>query len=377
MHVYVRTRMRTHASPSTPRTGRRARRAGGRRPRRSASLPAAAARRMLRRWRDRAVGRAGRGGRGNLHQGAWYRGQPGGGGRRSSQRGGQRVGRGSVLGGARPRRGPHRNARAAAAPLVHQKGRRRPQHLCREGGQKATGPLCSGCGAAVSPWLRPGRGCWHPLARWHEAGALPPAYNPLPPVQPPPPSCYIADLERSRLQDVAARDGGAVRGAAAVAVLDPPRTGLSPSVCRALRASDAVGGIVFVSCNPHGHTLRRDFVLRGGNLAANARILCARGSTPPFRLCAAVPVDVRRLHPNPRPAPIGSKAHPPLPRTCASASSSGTRHIASWCSPSNAAWSAARRRSGRNNRSLRRGAPLFVIELENDRAHGFSRWFRE
>ena len=171
-----------------------------------------------------------------------------------------------------------------------------------------------------------------------------------------------------RLQDVAAGDGGAVRGPAAVAVLDPPRTGLSPSVCRALRASSAVGGVVFVSCNPHGHTLRRDFVLRGGNLAANARILCARGPTPPFRLCAAVPVDVSRRHPNPCPAPIGSKAHPPLPRTCASASSSGTRHIASWCSPSNDAWS-ARRRS--NNRLLRRGPPLFVIEFENDRARGF------
>ena len=169
-----------------------------------------------------------------------------------------------------------------------------------------------------------------------------------------------------------------MRGPAAVAVLDPPRTGLSPSVCRALRASSAVGGVVFVSCNPHGHTLRRDFVLRGGNLAANARILCARGPTPPFRLCAAVPVDVSRHHPNPCPAPTDSKAHPPLPRTCASASSSGTRHIASWCSPSNAAWSAARRRSGRNNRLLRRGPPLFVIESENDRAscHPDHRWFR-
>ena len=165
-----------------------------------------------------------------------------------------------------------------------------------------------------------------------------------------------------------------MRGPAAVAVLDPPRTGLSPSVCRALRASSAVGGVVFVSCNPHGHTLRRDFVLRGGNLAANARILCARGPTPPFRLCAAVPVDVSRCHPNPCPAPIGSKAHPPLPRTCASASSSGTRHIASWCSPSNDAWS-ARRRS--HNRLLRRGPPLFVIEFDNDRATQITDGFEE
>ena len=200
------------------------------------------------------------------------------------------------------------------------------------------------------------------------SGQMAGGWRPPAPLQPPLPSSYSADFERRRLQDVAARDGGAVRGPAAVAVLDPPRTGLSPSVCRALRASSAVGGVVFVSCNPHGHTLRRDFVLRGGNLAANARILCARGPTPPFRLCAAVPVDVSRRHPNPCPAPIGSKAHPPLPRTCASASSSGTRHIASWCSPSNDAWS-ARRRS--NNRLLRRGPPLFVIEFENDRARGF------
>ena len=121
------------------------------------------------------------------------------------------------------------------------------------------------------------------LARWPGGRIAPP---------------YSANLGTSRLQD-AARDGDTVRGPAAVAVLDPPRTGLSPSVCRALRASEAVGGVVFVSCNPHGHTLRRDFVLRGGNLAANARILCARGPTAPFRLCAAVPVDVSARHPNP------------------------------------------------------------------------------
>jgi len=99
-------------------TGRRARRAGGRRPRRPPCLPAATPRRVLRRWRDRAVGRAGRGGRRHLYQGARHRGQPGGGRRRSGQRGGQRVRRGSVLCGERPRRGPHRHARAAATPLA-------------------------------------------------------------------------------------------------------------------------------------------------------------------------------------------------------------------------------------------------------------------
>ena len=56
--------------------------------------------------------------------------------------------------------------------------------------------------------------------------------------------------------------------------------------------------MVFVSCNPHGHTLRRDYVVRGGNLAANARILCSRGATPPFRLRSAVPVDLFRDTPH-------------------------------------------------------------------------------
>ena len=52
--------------------------------------------------------------------------------------------------------------------------------------QKACGLLCSGRRAAVSPRQRPGRGCWRPLARWQEAGALPPPYSPLfpPPIAP-------------------------------------------------------------------------------------------------------------------------------------------------------------------------------------------------
>jgi hypothetical protein len=54
-------------------------------------------------------------------------------------------------------------------------------------------------------------------------------------------------------------------------VLDPPRTGLAPSVCKALRAESAIDRIVFVSCNPHGHTLRHDYVVKGGSLAANTR----------------------------------------------------------------------------------------------------------
>ena len=191
MHVYERTRLRTRATPSTPRPGGRARRAAGRRPRRSAPLPPAAARRVLRRWRDRAVGRAGRGGRGNLHQGARHRGQPGGGGRRSSQRGGQRVGRGSVLGGARPRRGPHRNARAAAAPLVHQKGHRPPQHLCREGGAEGMWAALLTAPRGREPSAAAGAGLLVPSGEM-AGGWRPPA--PLPP----PPSSYRADLDPSQ-----------------------------------------------------------------------------------------------------------------------------------------------------------------------------------
>lgn len=78
------------------------------------------------------------------------------------------------------------------------------------------------------------------------------------------------------------------------AVVDPPRTGMSPSVCRALRAATGIDTVVFVSCNPHGHTLRHDFVLKGGSLAANAKVLCAakRGGPAPFRLQSCVPVDM-------------------------------------------------------------------------------------
>ena len=78
-----------------------------------------------------------------------------------------------------------------------------------------------------------------------------------------------------------------------VAVLDPPRTGLAPSVCKLLRAQTDVSKIVFVSCNPHGHTLRRDYVVKGGSLGNNLRILCGpRGHGRPFRIEKVVPVDL-------------------------------------------------------------------------------------
>ena len=78
-----------------------------------------------------------------------------------------------------------------------------------------------------------------------------------------------------------------------VAILDPPRTGLSPSVCKALRQARGINRIVFVSCNPHGHTLRHDFVVKGGSLAANVKILTGpRGRGSPFRLVRGIPVDM-------------------------------------------------------------------------------------
>jgi tRNA (uracil-5-)-methyltransferase len=76
-------------------------------------------------------------------------------------------------------------------------------------------------------------------------------------------------------------------------VLDPPRTGLAPSVCKALRAESAIDRIVFVSCNPHGHTLRHDYVVKGGSLAANTKILCRSGGrSAPLFLSRAIPVDL-------------------------------------------------------------------------------------
>ena len=81
--------------------------------------------------------------------------------------------------------------------------------------------------------------------------------------------------------------------ARAVAIVDPPRTGLAPSVCKALRNAPAVDRVVYVSCNPHGHTLRHDYVVKGGSLAANLRVLtAARGRGAPFQLVRAVPVDM-------------------------------------------------------------------------------------
>ena len=58
----------------------------------------------------------------------------------------------------------------------------------------------------------------------------------------------------------------AVTVAVALAIVDPPRTGMAPSVFRALRAAARIDAVVYVSCNPQGFRLRNDFVIRGGAL---------------------------------------------------------------------------------------------------------------
>ena len=96
-----------------------------------------------------------------------------------------------------------------------------------------------------------------------------------------------------KAEDCIGAIAGAATSANAVAILDPPRTGMAPSVCKALRATEAVKRVVLCSCNPHGHNLRRDFVVKGGSLAANLRVLCSeRGRGTPFRVERIVPIDL-------------------------------------------------------------------------------------
>ena len=94
-----------------------------------------------------------------------------------------------------------------------------------------------------------------------------------------------------RLPDVIAEHAPADSGV--TVVVDPPRTGMSPSVCRALRRAHAVTRVIYVSCNPCGRVHRADYVVRGGGLTSNAReLLGTRGGGRPFMLAAAAPVDL-------------------------------------------------------------------------------------
>ena len=101
------------------------------------------------------------------------------------------------------------------------------------------------------------------------------------------------DVHCGRLEDalpgiLAARDDEGL-----VVLLDPPRTGLQPSVAKALRREPRVQRIVMVSCNPCGCFYRADFVVKGGSLANVARILSKPGGkTRPFAVTRARPVDL-------------------------------------------------------------------------------------
>ena len=81
-----------------------------------------------------------------------------------------------------------------------------------------------------------------------------------------------------------------------VAILDPPRVGIEPSVCTALRQHPAVSKIVFVSCNPSGRLLRKDYVVHGGTLASSIEVLCgpkvSEQDGAPFDLVYANAVDL-------------------------------------------------------------------------------------
>ena len=87
-----------------------------------------------------------------------------------------------------------------------------------------------------------------------------------------------------------------------VAVVDPPRMGMHPAVCRALRACPAVRRVVFVSCNPTGQFQRYDYVVRKGSLVDNAALLCGPPSTKApgnaFRPSSAAGIDQFPLTPH-------------------------------------------------------------------------------
>lgn len=73
--------------------------------------------------------------------------------------------------------------------------------------------------------------------------------------------CGPAELKIDELlQDLKQHKPGS--GAEVIAIVDPPRTGLKPSVCAALRAQPSIRRVLFVSCNPHGHNMRFDYTVK-------------------------------------------------------------------------------------------------------------------
>lgn len=80
-----------------------------------------------------------------------------------------------------------------------------------------------------------------------------------------------------------------------VAICDPPRNGMRPAVSEALRQCAQVSRIVYVSCNPDNKFTRYDYVVGGGSLFENAKLLCAPADDDkggPFQLSFAQPVDM-------------------------------------------------------------------------------------
>ena len=82
-----------------------------------------------------------------------------------------------------------------------------------------------------------------------------------------------------------------------VAIVDPPRTGMKPSVCRKLRWRKEVAVVVVVSCNPHGYNMRWDYTVKNGTLLDNAGVLCGppdpgNNFSRPFRPCAGTAIDM-------------------------------------------------------------------------------------
>ena len=73
-----------------------------------------------------------------------------------------------------------------------------------------------------------------------------------------------------------------------VAVIDPPRLGIDYRVCAALRAMALVDRVVYISCNPLGKRLRRDYVLKDATLAHSIDALCSpNGNEAPYCVPAA------------------------------------------------------------------------------------------
>ena len=83
-----------------------------------------------------------------------------------------------------------------------------------------------------------------------------------------------------------------------VAIIDPPRTGMHPSVFKSLRNCALVRRIVYVCCNPTGQFARWDFIVRNGSMVDNAALLCSpvdrqRGlHDPPFLPAFSCAVDL-------------------------------------------------------------------------------------